>query len=237
MRKLKIISTWRWKDIIPFGCKRRQQREKYIHFANKWNRKLSEISGDFQISRQISGDALYIYQMKEGMEMTRRAYADRISNDLHLGMSYIGEHIYTAERTSFFDWENKWWKMDMVYAVYRLHTHELLFDDILELQTVNGELERPQSERAMRGRYISLILCCIAQATIREISIIIEEWIVLYKRKDDLSAGFWILIKNLAKYVFPLLVEAHHQKIPTNSCASFKRELPKKLHVYIDFVD
>ena len=61
----------------------------------------------------------------------------------------------------------------------------ILFDDILELQTVNGELERPQSERAMRGWYISLILRRIAQVTIREISIIIEDWIVLYKRKDD----------------------------------------------------
>ena len=154
------------------------------------------------------------------MEMTRRAYADRISNDLHLGMSYIGEHVYC--RKNVFLWLGKQ-VMENGYGIRR----GILFDDILELQTVNGELERPQSERAMRGWYISLILCRIAQVTIREISIIIEDWIVLYKRKDDLSAGFWILIKNLAKYVFPLLVEAHHQKIQNNSCASFKRELPK----------
>lgn len=201
--------------------------------------KLSEISGDFQIYRQFSGDALYIYQMKEEMEMTRRAYADRISNDLHIWEWVTSVSIYIYYRENVFLWLGKQ-VMENGYGIRRVYIYtrtSYFLMTFLELQTVNGELERPQSERAMRGWYISLILCRIAQVTIREISIIIEDWIVLYKRKDDLSAGFWILIKNLAKYVFPLLVEAHHQKIPTNSCASFKRELPKKLHVYIDFVD
>ena len=147
MRKLKKkTQSFHLDGRISFhlDAKRRQQRDIFTLPINQMTTSVwfsfCSNSQKFQVIFKFPASFFWgriSSKMKEDGNDTTRMQIESQTTKIQkilLRTSYIGEHILQRERLCLIG-KNKW-KMDTVRRVWYTCTHELLFDDSLELQTV-----------------------------------------------------------------------------------------------------